>query len=135
MIGVDTNILLRWLLDDSIADDDAPHQTDLVSRTIIDSKETCYANIVVIAETLWVLANPLRQPKDIQAEIVDRLLTSYNIEVSERAALKNAVASFRKGPAGFMDYLIGEMNALAGCKTTLTFDKAAARTSNFTRLV
>lgn len=133
MIGIDTNILLRWLLDGSIVEEDAPRQTELVSRVMAANAETCFANIVVVAETLWVVANPMRQPKSVQAEIIQRLLDSHDLRVADRKAIVNALEAFRDGP-GFIDYLIGELNALAGCTTTLTFDKAAARTPRFTAL-
>ncbi|MEL6464988.1 MAG: type II toxin-antitoxin system VapC family toxin [Pseudomonadota bacterium] len=134
MIGIDTNILLRWLLDESISDDDAPHQTALVSAHILDGKETCFANAVVVAETLWVLAHPMKQPKAVLVDIVERLLASFNVEVSEPQAVHVALDAYRTGNAGFVDYLIGEINAKAGCTTTLTFDKKAAKSERFTLL-
>lgn len=134
VIGIDTNILLRWLIDGSIRDDDAPRQTDLVSEMILGGNETCFANVVVIAETLWVLANPMRQPKSVQIEVAKRLLSSFNVEVSEREAISGAIAAFDHSSAGLIDCLIGEMNSLAGCKTTITFDKKAARMPGFTLL-
>lgn len=134
MIGIDTNILLRWLIDDSIACDDAPHQTDLVARAINDSKQTCFANTVVVAETLWVVASLLKQSREVQAEIVERLLISFNVRIAEEAAVARALDQFRSGKADFSDCLIGALNSEAGCDTTLTFDKAAAATPGFTLL-
>src|SRR5262245_31885016 len=80
MIGIDTNILLRWLLDDSVAED-APHQAALVSKLIVESKETFFVNHVVIAEAVWVLRHRAGQPKKAIAEILNRLLNSFNVKV------------------------------------------------------
>jgi len=135
VIGIDTNILLRWLVDEDVTGPDTAGQMDLVERAVLGGKETCFANSVVVAETLWVLAYPLKQPKSVLLEIVDRLLHSYNVEVSDRAAMARALEAFRSGKAGFVDHLIGELNAAAGCRTTLTFDKSAAKSSRFTLLV
>ncbi len=133
VIGIDTNVLLRWLIDDEPVGGDAPHQTALVERAIA-GKGPCYANAVVIAETLWVVGGPLKQPRSVQAEIVERLLNSVNVEVSDRDAVESALDGLKSGGGGFADHLIGAMNRLAGCATTLTFDKAAAKSADFTEL-
>jgi predicted nucleic-acid-binding protein len=130
MLGLDTNVLLRWLIDSQ----DAPEQTDLVSKTILESEKTCFVNAVVLAETIWVVGQVLKQSRSMQSEIVSRLLLSYNVEVSDRHAIEQALASFQQGGGGFVDHFIGAQNRLAGCDTTLTFDKKAAKSDNFTQL-
>lgn len=134
MIGLDTNILLRWLLDDSIVADDAPAQTDLVARTILESGETFFVNDIVLAETIWVLRNKVGQSRKVVEEIVNRLLGSTNVETANPKVIRRALDAFVKGKADFADYLIAELNAEAGCTTTLTFDNKAARHSSFSKL-
>jgi predicted nucleic-acid-binding protein len=135
MIGLDTNILLRWLVTDEMVADDAPHQTELVSSTILESDETFFVNHVVLAETVWVLRNRVNQPKDVIDEIITRLLFSSDVEVDRPDVVAAAQASFRDGPGDFADYLIAHINQSAGCSTTLTFDfKASKSQSLFTRL-
>ena len=134
MIGIDTNILLRWLLDDSITTDDSPLQTDKVTSAIVEAKKTCFANTIVIAETIWVVAKQLKQSREVQAEVVDRLLNSFNVKVANHEAVEFALETFRSSKADFADCLIGAINSEAGCETTLTFDKKASKTPFFTIL-
>lgn len=134
MIGLDTNVLLRWLLDDSIIADDAPEQTELVSRTILESRETFFVNHIVLAETIWVLRNKVGQSRKVIEEVVDRLLHSANVETENARVVERALAAFVEGKADFADYLIAEVNREAGCSSTLTFDHKAAKHSGFSKI-
>ena len=134
MIGLDTNVLLRWLIDESIWPDDDLGQIQAVSDLILDTGETFFVNHVVIAETIWVLANPMGQPKPVLIEIIDRLLSSANVVLDRREAVVSALAGFREGKPGFTDHLIGHVNRHAGCEATVSFDKAAHRSDVFRRL-
>jgi predicted nucleic-acid-binding protein len=134
VIGIDTNILLRWLLDDSIVGDDAPAQKRQVARLILDGKERFFVNHVVIAETVWVLKNKAGQSKETIKEVIGRLLTSFNVEVDRKAIVESALASFIGHPGDFADHLIGKINRDADCTTTMTFDKAATKSPDFTQL-
>jgi predicted nucleic-acid-binding protein len=127
MIGLDTNVLLRWLVTDDIIADDAPEQTELVSSVILESGETFFVNHVVLAETIWVLRNRASQSKEVISEIVDQLLRSSNVEVDRPDVVTAAQRSFRNEPGDFADHLIGQINGAAGCSTTLTFDHRASK--------
>lgn len=134
MIGVDTNVLLRWLVDETLWPIDNPQQVDLAHQALSDPSNRFFIDTVVLAETIWVLGKPLRQPKAVLVEVLNRLLQATNLVIEARAAAVDAVASFSTGPGGFSDHLIGEINRHSGCRTTLTFDKEAGRAPNFTCL-
>jgi predicted nucleic-acid-binding protein len=134
VIGLDTNVLIRWLAADPDTTGTSARQAATVEKRILESSETCFVNSVVVAETLWVTDHVFRQSREMQAEIVERLLDSQNVHVADRHAVESALGSFRKGGAGFSDHLIGALNAEAGCTTTLTFDKRAAKGPHFTTL-
>ncbi len=134
MIGLDTNILLRWLLDDSPSRGDAPEQTELAARVILESGETFFVNHIVLAETIWVLRNKAGQSRRTIEEIVARLMASANVELEDEDTVRRSLDAFVKGKADFADYLIAEVNAAAGCSTTLTFDRKAAQHPSFSRL-
>ena len=131
MIGLDTNILLRWLIDESIWPDDNPGQTAAVEKLMLDERQGFYVNTIVLAETMWVLANPMKQSKRILTEIIDRLLLSSNLTVQDRNAVIAARTSFAKFRSGVHDRLIAEINAHAGCAYTATFDIQASKTPGF----
>lgn len=131
MIGLDTNVLLRWLIDESIWPDDNPGQTAAVGALLINDAESFYVNSIVLAETLWVLQNPMKQPKPVLVEVLSRLLHSANVVLQDRGAVIAAKDSFAKQASGIHDRLIAEINSIAGCDHTFTFDVQASKTSGF----
>lgn len=134
MIGLDTNILLRWLMDDALSGDDAPHQAALVETLAADAKEAFFINQIVVVETAWVLKRRAHVAKKARATIVARLLNTGNIVFQECEVLLSALAGYAQHPGDFSGHLIGTINKHHGCRTTLTFDKAAARSPQFSEL-
>jgi predicted nucleic-acid-binding protein len=117
MKGLDTNVLLTWLLD---ADSD-----------VLDPDDMYRINFVVVAELVWVLDRSLRKSRTEIAEVVASLLASVGLHFQGREAVVAALEDYRHGPADFADYLIARDNLEAGCEATLTFDQRAARHSAF----
>ncbi|WP_309085194.1 type II toxin-antitoxin system VapC family toxin [Chelativorans sp.] len=118
MKGLDTNILLAWLLRGQ-----APlHLPGGPYRV----------SLVVLAELLWVLRTHFRRPRRELAEIVQLLLQTSSVSFDDETIVKGALRDFRAGNADFADFLIMRDNETAGCTTTLTFDKKAAKHSGFT---
>jgi predicted nucleic-acid-binding protein len=134
MLGIDTNILLRILLADASGKSDAPEQLALVLETIDNSTETFFVNHVVLAETIWVLRQKLKHGNDVIASVIRRLLGMSNVAVQDEAIIDASLAAFIRYPGDFSDHLIGEINKHNGCRTTLTFDRAAAKSPNFSAL-
>jgi predicted nucleic-acid-binding protein len=133
MIGIDTNVLLRWLVDAGTMDD-APDQTRVVEDLILHSEEQFFVNHIVIAETIWVLRNRMGQKKTIIRDIIERILHAANVTVLDPDSVSSALNSFLNYPGDFSDHLIGEVNRKNGCRTTMTFDKAASKSPNFSEL-
>jgi predicted nucleic-acid-binding protein len=131
MIGLDTNILLRWLIDESIWPDDNPGQSAAVRTLLEDDTERFFANDVAVSETMWVLEKPMKRPKQVLVEVLDRLLMTSNLTIQSREAIAAARRSFDKYKVGLHDRLIAEMNSHAGCAWTATFDKSASKTPGF----
>ena len=134
MIGLDTDILLRWLIDESIWPDDNPGQLQAVETLLSDDARSYFVNSIVLSEVLWILTKRAGQPKSVILEIIERLLLSANVEVQHREAVEATSKSFAANKSGIHDRLIAEINAQVGCETTFTFDKAASRTPGFTLL-
>lgn len=134
MIGLDTNVLLRWLVDETVWPDDAPDQTAKAADILSRRDALFFVNAVVLAETIWILSRPLRQQKAALAGLIQRLLESANIVIDHREAAEAALATWIEGRGGFADHLIGQINRLASCSTTLTFDQKAEPADAFTRL-
>jgi predicted nucleic-acid-binding protein len=134
VIGLDTNVLLWWLVDETVWPDDAPDQTAKAAEILSRRDARFFVNAVVLAETVWIRSRPLRQQKAALASLVQRLLDSANIVIDHREAAEAALATWINGRGGFADHLIGEINRSAGCSTTLTFDRKAEPADAFTHL-
>jgi predicted nucleic-acid-binding protein len=123
VIGVDTNVLLRGLVDQ-----DEP-QTRLARElmgTQATRRDLVYVNHVVLAEAVWTLR---RFGKLSRAHIVDfleGLLRTPHVALADRELVVEALDTYRQGRADFADILIGLLNRAAGCRTTYTFDRGAA---------
>ena len=131
MTGFDTNVLVRYLVRDD-AD-----QAAVVSRLITDAAESgapVYLNKVVVCETVWVLESAYEYPKDVIADVLEKLLLTQQFEFEERDHTWRSLRRYRQGRADLADYLIGETNHAAGCDETVTFDRALRGEDGFTVL-
>jgi predicted nucleic-acid-binding protein len=131
LLGVDTNILLRWLVDESIWPADDPRQWAAVRKLFNDETKRFYINLIVFAEVFWLIENRLKLSKSAIAEILGSLEAAANLAIQELEAVKAAKASHAIGRAGINDRLIAEMNLSAGCEATMTFDIGASKTAGF----
>ena len=57
-------------------------------------------------------------------DVLQKLLLTKQFELEDRDAVWAALDTYRKGPADFSDYLIGEKNSNHGCDRTATFDRS-----------
>lgn len=120
MIGIDTNVLLRLLLDD-----------DPSQNSRIDALMAAHARVpgsvlisdVVLAETVWTLRTVYEQPKSALLAAVSGLLAQAAFAFEHRGVIERAVADFRGSSAGFSDCLIAAKHAALGCAFSATFDK------------
>jgi predicted nucleic-acid-binding protein len=128
MIGLDTNLLVRY-----IAQDDAVQSA--AATQIIEDRLTVedpgYISIVTMAETVWVLDRSYGVPAIEIAATVERILQTDVLFVQNEQEVFTAVVALKKGAGSFSDALIGALGTRAGCAVTLTFDKKAARLKGF----
>lgn len=124
MIGLDTNVLIRYIVRDD------PAQAALADRCIEDAcsrEQPGFVSQVVLAELAWVLMRGYGYPRQALGEVVSTLLTSEELQIEGVPVVRAALGACLAGNADFADCLIGAIHAQAGCATTLTFDKKAAR--------
>ena len=121
MIGIDTNVLLRLLLDDD------PSQVRR-ARHAASSAEAAghpvFVNDVVLTEAVWTLGSRYEATKSEVIETLRSLLDNARLAFENRSVLSEAVSAFESSSAGFADCLIIAKNAAAGCSHTATFDRA-----------
>ena len=122
MIGLDTNVLVRFLVKDD------PTQTPVAVRMVrsFNADEPGFLSLVAVAELIWVLRISYRYTKDEITNVVETLLESREIIIEREELVADSLRRFVKGTADFADYLIERSGRSAGCTDTLTFDKTAA---------
>ena len=122
MIGLDTNVLVRFLVQDDL--DQAAAATALMAG--LTEAASGFVSREVLVELVWVLERGYALPRGDIALALDGLLEARElvIEAADRAAI--AVDRYRKGGAGFADQMIALAGQGAGCAETVTFDRKAA---------
>ncbi len=135
MIGLDTNVLVRYL-----AQDDAK-QAALATRLIekeLTATQQGFISLVVVAELCWVLSSLYGATVDELVATVEDLLTTPQFFMENREVLQATIGRFKtvnNRKAGLADALIAEIALSAGCTATMTFDKAPVRAAAMTLLV
>lgn len=131
MIGIDTNVLLRYLL----ADDgrQSPRAVRLIDRECSPTNPALVSN-VVLAEAVWYLDIKLKRPKQEMIDALWAILDNPHLAFENSDALELALQEYELGPADFADYLVGMIAAARGAASTVTFDRDAAKRPPFTLL-
>ena len=122
MIGLDTNILVRYVTQDDAAQSAAAEKV----MHSLSSESPGFLSLVVIAELVWVLQFSYRFKKDEIEQVVDRLLRSSELVIERAEIVFQALRKFRGSRANLADCLIERCGHAAECQYVLTFDKNAA---------
>ncbi len=128
MIGIDSNVLVRFLTRD---DEQQYEQAKRLLLLECTSDNPGFINTVVMAELVWVLRKTHRVSQDDIAAVVEHLLDIPQLLIDRGDSVKAALNLFRQSRADFTDCLIGLLNQKAGCKKSVTFDKAASKLEGF----
>lgn len=123
MIGLDTNVLVRYLMQDDAAQ--AAKASRLIER--FSAEEPGYIVLVVLVELVWVLEGSYGIERARIAAALELLLRTRELRVEQAEAAWHAVRVYRESRADFADALIARCAVAAGCERTLTFDRDAAR--------
>ena len=132
MIGLDTNVILRYLLQDD------PKQTRQANQIVdrqLSEQTPGFISLVTVLEIVWVLRSLLKRNPSQIASHLENLLAADSLEVQNEQQVFEAVFALKRGTGEFEDALIGALNAWAGCTRTLTFDRKAARLPHFQAIV
>lgn len=128
MIGLDTNILVRYVTRDDAA---MAARAEQVLRTRCTPAEPGFVNHIVLCELAWVLESAYRYRRAEIAALIDGLCRTVELRVQDADAVRAALADFRAGRADFADCLLGRLNLAHGCTATYTLDRAAATLPSF----
>lgn len=131
MIGLDTNILVRFLVQDDPAQ--AAAARSLMTRC--SAQAPGFVGREVLVETVWVLERAYRlTPAAISAAILG-LLEAEELVIEQAIDATAAAVAYGQGAGDFADHMIATAATRAGCETLYTFDRRAARHNAVTLLV
>lgn len=128
MIGLDTNILVRYLTQDD------PVQSAKAAEILehrLTEKNPGFVSVVAMVETVWVLDRAYFLTAQEIATAIERLLQVEVLAIENEQEVFTAVVALKQGRGSFADALIAELGARVGCTRTLTFDRKAARLPGF----
>lgn len=130
MIAVDTNVLLRYVLDDDAAH--TPAARNLIDDTC-SAENPAFVHDVAVAEFAWVLG---RKPftRGAIAALLRSLVDNTHLRFRDLGGMLGAIDAFEQGSANFAEYLIAAQGRTLGASPTFTFDKKAGRSPGFTLL-
>jgi predicted nucleic-acid-binding protein len=128
MIGLDTNVLVRYLTQDE------PAQFARAAAFIdaaSEREEQFLVNTPVLCELVWVLATVYDYSREEIAQALEQIFTTAQFEIERLDEARQALGDFRSSKADFSDALIGRINRSLGAKHTVTFDRGLKAVETF----
>jgi len=130
MIALDTNVLVRYLVEDDEAQ--SRRAMKLIEATIAREEEL-FISDVVMCETVWVLSSAYRFSRIEIADALAGLLRARSVVFTSTDRLARSLEAYRNGKGDFADYLIRELARAVGADTVATFDRSLLKEPGFTK--
>ena len=129
MIGLDTNVLVRFL----VRDDEAQY---VRASALLNAPpdDGFFIGDVVLAEVMWVLHRSYGCTREEIATTVQTLLEATGLHFESTDRVHAALRRYARGSAGFSDCLIAERAWDAGCEELVSFDRGLSREPGVRRL-
>lgn len=132
MIGIDTNVIVRYIVQDD------PKQTKAATKLI---EQSCskdnpgYINHIVLCEIVWVLRRNYKLDKQSICQVIEQIMRTDRLLIEDIQLVWKALEAFKETKADFADGLLGQRNLQAGCQYTATLDNAASATNGYKHLL
>jgi predicted nucleic-acid-binding protein len=128
MIGLDTNILVRYLTQDDAIQ--SPKARAIIERRLTEENPG-FLSIVAMVETVSVLDRAYKLAAHEIAAAVERILQTDVLVVENEQEVFTAMIALKEGQGSFADAIIVALGTRAKCSRTLTFDHKALRLPGF----
>jgi predicted nucleic-acid-binding protein len=128
MIGLDTNVLVRYIMQDDA-------KQSLKAATLLESltvEEPGFVSLVSVVELGWVLSSSYDLDREQVAQALELMMRTKTVVVDRADEVMKALRVFKASSADFADCLIERTAASAGCAKTMTFDGGAAKAAGMT---
>ena len=120
MIGLDTNVLVRYLTQD---DPRRSRQANALVAEAVSGAGRLFVSAVVLCELVWVLRGAYSLDKATIVDALGRILATAQLEIDQKDVVREALDDYRAGGGDFADYVIGRRGREVGCERTATFDR------------
>jgi predicted nucleic-acid-binding protein len=128
MIGLDTNVIVRYLTQDDRVQ--SRRATEILERQLTKGRPG-FICVVTMVEIVWVLDRAYGLTAQEIAAALERMLQTDVLLIENEQEVFTAMIALKEKQGAFADALIAALGAKAGCKHTLTFDQKALRLSGF----
>ena len=128
MIALDTNVLVRYLVED---DREQGRRAAVVIDRAIAADEPLFVSSIVLCELAWVLRGSYRQSRRQVGTTLRALLQARQLIIDAPDLVARALDTFERSRGDFADYLIREQARAAGHDTVVTFDQALHKDPGF----
>jgi predicted nucleic-acid-binding protein len=131
MLGLDTNVLIRYLVQDD------RRQYEKAKRLIhreVGKGEPVFVNLLVLLEIEWVLRSRYELSKAEILAVFSALLDAADLAFEEETSVEYALYFWKDSAVDFADCLIEARNRRLGCRATATFDGKALKLAGFISL-
>jgi predicted nucleic-acid-binding protein len=128
VVGIDTNVLVRYLTQDD------PKQSAVATRFVegrLSAENPGFVSLITLCEIAWVLADAYGADRKRIRATVETLLATKQLVVERAELVWKALRAWESVSADFGDALIGQIAIAHGAKKTVTFDRTAAKLSGF----
>ncbi|KAA3617303.1 MAG: PIN domain-containing protein [Calditrichaeota bacterium] len=131
MTGIDTNLLVRFLVND---DEIQAKEVLRIFKNAERKKDYFFVSILVTLELIWVLKAVYNLPREQIVLAIESLISMPILKLEKLDAIHKMVSESKQKSNDLSDLLIAHCSFLSGCEKILTFDKRAAKHNLFKQI-
>ena len=131
MIGIDINILVRYITQDDELQSGVA--TEFIENYCSNGNKI-FVNHLVICELVWVLKKCYKLSKPKTINVIEHILQVSQFSIENAQVIWQALTDYKRGSADFADYVVGRTNIFNNCEETITFDKKTSKSKGFALL-
>lgn len=128
MIGIDTNVLVRYIVQD---DPKQSHHANTFIQAHSAEENQIFISGIILCELVWVLETAYGYPRKSIANVLEKILKVRQFSIYQAEILWLSLREYQHENVDFADSYIAHLNNVNECKYTVTFDKKAARLKYF----
>jgi len=124
MKGIDTNILVRFLMGD---DEIQAKKVYNIFKKVESEKQELFVSLLVILELMWVLESVYGISREEILDSIRELLLMPILQFEHQSVLQQFTRSAQGNSYDLSDMLIAHAAKAQGCDAVITLDKKASK--------